>query len=70
MRTLVDARLRDQARRYGFRFACEDCAHATRPSSDERPRGSLECSLGYPAEPHRCALAESHLTLCKAFELG
>ena len=66
MRTLVDTRLRDEAERFSFRFACEDCAHF-----DERGLGgSGSCSLRYPAAPRRTALAEEHIELCKEFELG
>ncbi len=62
MKTLVDARLRSEARKYGFRFACEDCAHF---------EGSeLRCSFGYPAAPRREALGRRELELCKSFELG
>ena len=66
MRSSVDARLRDEAARFVFRFACEHCANF-----DE---GRERCSLGYPAAPRREALdatlAESCLELCKEFELG
>jgi hypothetical protein len=66
VRTLVDARLRDEAERYAFRFACDDCVHF-----DERGRGGAGCcSLRYPAEPRRTALEQEHLQLCKEFELG
>jgi len=65
VRTLVDVRLRQEAARFCFRFACEDCAHF-------ESRGE-ECSLGYPAAPRRVALSAStgarDLELCKAFEL-
>lgn len=82
MRTLVDERLRDETRLYAYRFACEDCAHATKvdeggasraPSSSRTtstaPDVRLRCSLGYPPGPRGNAIEESHLTLCKAFEL-
>ncbi len=65
MRTLVDARLRDEVARFSFRFACDDCAHF----DEARER----CSLGYPAAPRRDALAHEaprHLELCKAYELA
>jgi hypothetical protein len=62
VRTPVDDRLRDEASRFAFRFACDDCAHF-----DERR--SL-CSLAYPARPRRNALEETYLELCKSFELG
>jgi hypothetical protein len=66
VRSRIDARLRIEAARFVFRFACEDCAHF-----DE---GRQRCSLGYPAAPRREALdrveAESGMDLCKEFELG
>jgi hypothetical protein len=77
MRTCVDERLRGEATRYTFRFACEDCAHADHPSEvpPQRDRDSTEeltlrCSLGYPPAPRRDALSRRHLELCKEFELG
>jgi hypothetical protein len=66
VRTLVDARLRDEAERFSFRFACDDCVHF-----DERGgEGTGGCSLLYPAAPRRTALGHEHLELCKEFELG
>jgi hypothetical protein len=62
VRTRVDERLRVEAERFAFRFACEDCAHFC--ERDER------CSLAYPASPRRTATKEEHLELCKAFELA
>lgn len=68
MRTLVDARLREEAARFHFRFACDDCAHF-----DETGQ---RCSLSYPAAPRRRALelvsagGSAGVELCKAFELG
>jgi hypothetical protein len=61
--TPVDERLRREAIRLAFRFACEDCAHAS-------IENGLRCSLGYPAAPRRQALRETHLDFCKSFELG
>ncbi len=65
MRTLVDARLRDEARRFALRFACEDCAHF---------EGS-QCSLAYPAAPRREALEGNGgrpetIEFCKSFEIA
>jgi hypothetical protein len=59
----IDAKLRDEARRFRLVFACPDCA-----SFD--PEGSC-CSLGYPHAPHCDPSLEgrSELTFCKAFEL-
>jgi hypothetical protein len=62
VRTVVDDRLRLEAARFSFRFACEDCAHFDAPAA--------RCSLSYPAAPRRDALSGRHLELCKAFELG
>jgi hypothetical protein len=62
VRTRVDPRLRDEAARFAFRFACDDCAHF----DEARAR----CSLGYPAAPRRGALAAVDLELCKEFELA
>lgn len=66
MKTTVDARLREEAGRLRFRFACEDCAHFV-PDRDL-------CSLGYPAAPRRAELAPtaeaSAIELCKSFELA
>jgi hypothetical protein len=62
VRTRVDDRLRDEAARFAFRFACEDCVHF-----DER---RAHCSLGYPAAPRRRALIGADLELCKSFELA
>jgi hypothetical protein len=70
MKTRVDDRLRDEARRFKLRFACEDCAHfsGSEPSLDGSC--SRSCSLGYPAAPRRRALDDASLELCKEFELA
>ena len=64
MRTVVDQRLRDEARRFALRFGCEDCAHF----SPENAR----CANGYPTEPHAGVdlAARTHLEFCKEFELA
>jgi hypothetical protein len=62
VRTIVDERLLDEARRFAFRFACEDCAHFD--------SGAERCSLAFPATPRRDHLGRTHLELCKAFELA
>jgi hypothetical protein len=72
VKTHVDERLREEAIRFVFRFACEDCAHAektpvTPPRGDET---RLRCSLGYPAAPRREAMHQATFELCKEFELG
>ena len=62
MRTRVDPRLKREAERFRFRFACDDCAHFQRVEAT--------CSLSFGASPRRDALEGVHLELCKAFELG
>jgi hypothetical protein len=64
VKTLVDDRLRDEARTFAFRFACEDCAHF-------EPDGS-RCGNGYPTLPHaRVDLASRrHLEFCKEFDFA
>ena len=62
MRTTVDDRAREEARRYVFRFACDDCVHF----DAEHAR----CSLAYPAAPRRDALERESVELCKGFELA
>jgi hypothetical protein len=66
MKTLVDEALRRDAARFAFRFACEDCAHASQASKERK----LTCSLGYPPAPRREAIDHAELELCKEFELG
>ena len=63
MITAVDARLRDEARRFALRFACPDCA-----SFDDQ---ACKCSLGFPVEPHLDPDldARTEVVFCKAFEL-
>jgi hypothetical protein len=70
MKTPVDLRLLEEAKRLRFRFACEDCAHF---GADEE-----RCSFGYRAAPRRAELdadaprdgAPASLELCKVFELA
>jgi hypothetical protein len=59
----VDATLRNEARQYKLAFTCEACAGF----DPER----LECSLGYPIEPHHRIDLETaeQVIFCKAFEL-
>jgi hypothetical protein len=94
VRTLVDARLREEAERFSFRFACDDCVHfdegapvgasgaanvtvgatgaanVTVGATGAAHVTNGRCSLRYPAEPRRTALAQEHVELCKEFELG
>jgi hypothetical protein len=70
MKTVVDSRLREQARRFELRFACDDCVHF-QPSDGPSFSSSSGCSLAYPAAPRRDALtAQPSLEFCKSFELA
>ncbi len=60
MKTLVDAQLRDEARRFELRLACEDCAHFC----PER----AGCTHGYPKRVEG-GLEGAELEFCKEFEL-
>ena len=64
MKIRVDDRLRREAERFAFRYACEDCVHAG--CADQ----ALCCSLGYPAGPREGALDGAQFEPCKSFELG
>ncbi len=63
MRTLIDAKLRDEAKRYELRFTCADCVHF----AAERQA----CANEYPTHAHlRVDLTvEETLEFCKEFEL-
>lgn len=63
MITLVDPRLKAEARAFDLRFTCEYCAHFG--PDDAR------CGNGFPTGPHRdIDLAARHeLEFCKGFEL-
>ena len=64
MRTRVDGELRDEAKRFRLRFACEDCAHYAAETDG--------CANGYPNVAHRrIALSDvTELEFCKEFELA
>jgi hypothetical protein len=64
MITVVDDRLREEARRYHLVFACPDCV------SFEPECGG--CSLGFPNEMHRDPSLDGRdeVVFCKAFELA
>jgi len=62
VRTRVDSQLREEAEKFAFRFACDDCAHFEATTAS--------CSLSFEAAPRRDALRGTHLELCKAFELA
>jgi hypothetical protein len=61
VKTLVDARLCDEARRFELRLACEDCAHFCPESR--------ACAHGYPNRVERRLEAARELEFCKEFEL-
>jgi len=63
VRTLVDARLREEARGFRLRFTCEDCVHF---AADRRA-----CANGYPTNAHLDVDLERResLEFCKEFEL-
>lgn len=61
MRTLVDARLREEAARFQLRHRCDDCVHF----ADDA------CANEWPTAEHRATLADTHTELvvfCKEFE--
>jgi hypothetical protein len=64
MKTSVDQRLREEARAFALRFACEDCAHFA-PETER-------CANGYPTAPHaRIDLTERRtLEFCKEFDFA
>ncbi len=61
MRTLVDRRLTDEAKKFALRFACEDCVHF-----DDHFR----CEHGYPPAPRQADLEREEIVFCKDFELA
>jgi len=71
MKTAIDSRLLEEAARFAFRFACEDCAYFVEPDVASGARNAPErCAHGYPPAPRRRELApERELTFCKEFEL-
>ena len=63
MRTLIDARLRSEAKEFEFRYTCADCVHFVSDAN--------ACANGYPTRAHlgiELDTAES-LEFCKEFEL-
>ena len=64
MKTLVDERLRSEARTYELRYTCEHCAHFEAASG--------ACAEGYPNAGHRETRIEDapSLEFCKSFELS
>jgi len=61
VKTPVDARLRDEARRFELRLACEDCAHFCPHTA--------ACAHGYPNRVERSLEGAAELEFCKEFEL-
>jgi len=76
VRTKVDLRLVDEARRFALRFACEDCAHfVTPPPGAPLPKAPLSpadgrCAHGYPLAPRRDAMAAADISFCKEFDVA
>jgi hypothetical protein len=64
MRYAVDGELREQAEKFGLRFACRHCAHFS-------ARLDL-CVHGYTERPSQADLERpgAELAFCKEFELG
>ena len=60
MEIVRDARLDEEAARFGLVRHCEDCALY----DPERER----CAHGYPIEQHRKRAAETLVVFCKDFE--
>ncbi len=61
MKTRVDPVLRDEARRFAFRFACDDCAYWT----------GTACGNAWPTFVPQGAIDEGdEVVFCKEFELG
>lgn len=64
MKTVVDARFRQEAETFVLRFSCEDCCHRV----DEG--ASRACSMAFPADLQRASLDAESLAFCKSFELA
>lgn len=63
MRSVVDERLRGEARRFGLVHTCDRCAHFEPDSGG--------CANGYPNAAHRRSLEGAEtLEFCKEFELA
>jgi hypothetical protein len=64
VKTVTDARLRDEAARFALRFTCEECVHFDLPRA--------LCGNGYPPGPRDGSLARdaSELAFCKEYELA
>jgi hypothetical protein len=62
--SLVDQRLRSEARQFGLRFGCESCVHFAPESGS--------CGNGYPTKPHLAIDLERvpALEFCKEFEVA
>jgi hypothetical protein len=64
----VDGVLRDEARRFALRFACEDCVHWNVTVAAGATAGV--CGNGWPERVAKDALAGDEVAFCKEFELG
>jgi hypothetical protein len=64
MKTMIDKRLRAEAKLFLLRFSCDDCAHF------DHDRAA--CVHGYPLEDGRrdMRLVGESVSFCKEFELG
>lgn len=64
MRTIVDLKLREEARRYLLRFSCADCVHF------EKITGT--CAEGFPNDEHVTDDLDALdvVVFCKEFELS
>jgi len=61
LKTPVDARLRDEAKRFLLRHRCDDCANFDAAGE--------KCVHGYPTEEHRRGVEADVIVFCKEFEL-
>jgi hypothetical protein len=61
LKTRVDARLREEARRFLLKHRCDDCGHFDPDSA--------RCVHGYPTEEHRRDVESDEIVFCKEFEL-
>ncbi len=60
MKTVVDERLRDEAKRFSLKHRCDDCVHG---ASDNT------CANMWPTEEHRLPIADNPIVVfCKEFE--
>jgi hypothetical protein len=73
MRSIVDERLREEARRFRFVFGCPSCIwFDDRVDGDRADGHRAACALGFPNEEHVDERLEGRASVffCKAFELA